>query len=92
MILRSLRTRRNGACEDTGFDRAVLPSDPERGFFTGPFVELEVVPDAERDGSRENVSYFREYFKSAHSITDLGRIVRLTGAELRQANMKLANA
>jgi predicted nucleic acid-binding protein len=67
-------------------------ADPNREFVTSPFVELEIVPHAERQGTPENIAFYREYFRTARMSSNLAEIVKLTAQELRRTNMKLADA
>lgn len=80
-----------GSAREKERAQAIL-SDPQRELLTSPFVELEILPHAERNGVAENVAFYREYFKTARSYSDLQRIITVTAAELRETNMKLADA
>lgn len=71
--------------------RAIL-TDPDRRFVTSPFVELECLPHAEREGTEDAVLIYRAYFAAAEVYSDLEAILQTTGKELRKTNMKLVDA
>jgi len=66
--------------------------DGDRILITSPFVELEVLPHAEREGTKENVILYRRYFGAADSYNDLGKMVSLAAEEMRKTRIKMADA
>jgi len=69
-----------------------LMTDPEREFWTSPFVEMEVLPHAERQGKPEAVDLYRSFFKAARVYNNLDKIVKIAAGELRKTNLGLADA
>ena len=67
-------------------------TDPDRELWTSPFVEMEVLPHAERQGTPRALAVYREFFKSARVYNDMEKIVRVAAAELRETNLGLADA
>jgi len=69
-----------------------LLTDPEREFWTSPFVEMEVLPHAERQGKPEELELYRSYFRTTHVYNNLEKIVMVAAAELRETSLGLADA
>jgi predicted nucleic acid-binding protein len=67
-------------------------TDPEREFWTSPFVEMEVLPHAERQAKPEALALYRGFFAAAHTYTNVTRIVAIAAGELRRTNLSLADA
>lgn len=69
-----------------------LITDPDRELWTSPFVELEVLPHAERQGTAKALVVYREFFGMAKAYSDLEKMVRVAAEELRRTNLGLADA
>jgi hypothetical protein len=82
------------ACGTTNEKEAALAilEDADRILITSPFVELEVLPHAEREGTPESVTLYRRYFEAAESYSGLEQMVSVAAEEMRRTRIHMADA
>lgn len=67
-------------------------TDPSREIWTSPFVEMEVLPHAERQGTPRALAVYRSFFSEARVYSDLSEMVTVAAGELRRTSLGLADA
>jgi predicted nucleic acid-binding protein len=69
-----------------------LLEEPDRMFFTSPFIHLEVVPKAIFYKKRLERSFYEKYFKTAGWFRDLEKIAAVAEAEATKAGLAAMDA